>query len=172
MQKKSFIFTLIAASLVLFAACTKQNEAEHRALFVGDYNSVLNGSVSLKDKASGQTLMKLPIENQESNFSIVPDGEGSKVKLCAFDTTVTATVKSATLMELDSTSYHVKYVGKMMGTEMSLDVQAQLLSDQITRNGDTLNYKTDFEADITFNDKPLTATGSGTIVATKLKVEN
>lgn len=171
MKKNSFIFTLIAACLVLFAACTKQNEAENRALFVGDYNAVLNGTVSLKENVSGRT-MDLPFENYEANFSIVPDGEGNKVKLCAFDTTVTATVKSATLMELDSTSYHVKYVGEMMGTEMSLDVQAQLLSDQITRNGDTLNYKTDFEADITFNDKPLTATGSGTIVATKLKVEN
>ena len=171
MKKNSFIFTLIAACLVLFAACSNQNTAEQRALFVGDYDAVLNGSVSLKDKASGQT-MDLPFENYEANFSIVPDGEGSKVKLCAFDTTVTATVKSATLMELDSTTYHVKYVGEMMGLEMNLDVKAQLLSDQITRNGDTLNYKTDIEAEVLFNDMPITATGSGTIVATKLKVEN
>lgn len=161
MKKNSFIFTLIAACLVLFAACSNQNTAEQRALFVGDYDAVLNGSVSVKGTLPGQE-QELPIDSLTGSFSIIPDGEGNKVKLCAFDTTVNATIKSATLMVLDSTSYYVNYQG--------IEVKAQLLSDKVTRNGDTLKYTTDIEASVTFNGLPLTATGNGTLVAVKKKV--
>lgn len=161
MKKNSFIFTLIAACLVLFAACSNQNTAEQRALFVGDYDAVLNGSVSVKGMLPDKT-MDIPIDSMTGSFSILPDGEGNKVKLCAFDTTVNATVKSATLMVLDSTSYYVNYQG--------IEVKAHLLSDQVTRNGDTLKYATDIEANVNFNGLPLTATGNGTLVAVKKKV--
>ena len=161
MKKNSFIFTLIAACLVLFAACSNQNTAEQRALFVGDYDAVLNGSITLKGMLPGQTK-ELPIDSLTGSFSIIPDGEGNKVKLCAFDTTITATVKSATLMLLDSTTFVVSAMGA--------DVKAQLLSDKVNRNADTLIYTTDVEASVDFNGKSFTATGNGTLVAVKKKV--